>query len=273
MAKTKEPGKRLVPEVRAFIDAEFDKGKTAIQVYKEIERLRHDERQRRNRLGDVDPDDLIVSYRVIAERRRWWEDRQRVVQVTASDRGTLTLAQEKATVIVKPVGIPSQAQVSTPSLQVRDHQPPASYPWWLLEPDDARAVLTAIAAWESATGTQWGKVSRQAARTIAYLARVAPDLPPHAIGALADQIERWSHLPPTEKDRRWEVLGKFLGYRPWSSPEAAARYAQAAGTSDHFELTEDGLPVYVVSLSATAIGSSFASGSLTVGQNDQDADH
>jgi len=28
-------------------------------------------------------------------------------------------------------------------------------------------------------------------------------------------------------------LTKFLGHRPWSSPEAAARYAQAVGSSDY----------------------------------------
>ena len=273
MAKTKVPGKRLPPEVQAFIDAEFSKGKTATQVAREIERLRLDERQRRNRLGDIHPDDLIVSYRVIAERRRWWAEHQQAAQITVNDRGTLTLTEEKAFVTVKQVGISSQAQVGTPRIQVRDGQPPASYPWWLLEPDDARVVLTAIAAWESVTGAQWGNLSRQTARTIAYFARVAPDLPPHAIAALADQAERWAHLPKTEENRRWDALGRFLGYRPWSSPEAAARYAQAVGSSDRIELTEDGLPVYVVTVSATAVGTSVVSASLTVGRDDEGAGH
>jgi hypothetical protein len=273
MAKTKVPGKRLLPEVQAFIDAEFSKGKTATQVYKEIERLKDDERQRRNRLGDIHLDDLNVSYRVIADRRRWWAEHQQATQITASDRGTLTLTEEKAFVTVKQVGVSGQAQVGTPRGQVRDVQPPANYPWWFLEPDDARAVLTAIAAWESVTGTQWGNLSRQTAQTIMYFARVAPDLPPHAIAALADQAERWAHLPITEAWRRWDALGRFLGYRPWSSPEAAARYAQAVAGADHFVLTEDGLPIYVVTVSAKAVGTSVVSANLTVGHGDGDAGH
>ncbi|WP_038040169.1 hypothetical protein [Thermorudis peleae] len=243
MPKTKEPGKHLVPEVRAFIDAEFAKGKTAIQVHRELERLRLDERQRWNRLGDVPSDDLFVSYRRIAERWRWWKERHAAGPL-ASEPGT-----------------PVAGHGGTPAVQ-NEH-----FRWCQLPPDDARLVLTAIAAWETITGTSWGILSRQVAETIAYLARVAPDLPPQAVAALADQTARWEHLDPGEQERRWNALGRFLGYRPWASPDAAVRYQAAVGHDSHVTPTKDGLAVYAIILSATAIGSSDARASLSVGSH------
>ena len=244
MAKTKEPGRRLHPEVRAFIDHEFARGKSAVQVYRELERLRHDERQRLRRLGDIDADELAVSYRVIAERRAWWVERQR------ASAPRPPLAEER------PLAAAEQ-----------DGRPPARSPWWFSAPDDARVVLTAIAAWESATGVEW-RLDREVARAIVNFARIAPDLPPYAIVALTDMVERWAYLPGDEERRRWDVLARFLGYRPWSSPEAAARYARAVGSGDRIELTEDGWPVYIVGVSVAIAGTSIASVHLTVDRDD-----
>jgi hypothetical protein len=224
--KTKEPGKRLPPQVREWIDEQFGRGWTPPQVDRALEKLRRDNGKFRETFAGLDPGDVQCSLRVLYERRAWWKEKR-------------TSSQEAS----------AGVRWGTASTE----QPVA---WLSLDPDEARMVLAAVAAWESVTGMDWGTLTESVARHIAYLARAAPDLPPQAVAALASRVDAWTLLPQEEKNRRWEALGRFLGYRPWSSPEAEARYLQAVGSRDHFMLDSSGLPVYVVVARATLIGHS-----------------
>ena len=67
--KTKEPGKRLPPEVREWIDSEFGRGRTPPQVHSALERLQLDEDKFREKFPGLDPGDVQCSLRVLYERR------------------------------------------------------------------------------------------------------------------------------------------------------------------------------------------------------------
>jgi hypothetical protein len=224
--KTKEPGKRLLPRVREWIDEQFGRGWTPPQVHRALQALQWHEGEFRKTFPGLDPDDVQCSLRVLYERWAWWKEKRTSLQEASAGVRWGTASTE---------------------------QPVA---WLSLDPDEARMVLAAVAAWESATGMDWGTLTESVARHIAYLARAAPDLPPQAVAALASRVDAWTFLSQEEKNRRWEALGRFLGYRPWSSPEAEARYLQAVGSRDHFMLDSSGLPVYVVVARATLIGHS-----------------
>lgn len=207
MAKrAKEPGRRLLPEVRGEIDLLFARGWTPGQVYRRLKDLAQGtpsaQRLREQAgLGHLHPGDLQVTYRTIAERHRRWRE----------TRGNL---------------------------------PPGLSSWVEFPAEDAGLVLRALAAYEAVTG-EWRQPTREEAKRMVQLARLAPSLPPQACASLAFQMSVWEYLPEERRRQLEEALGRFLGHQPWTSPEAAERYAQSVSGRTHLKLNEAGMPVHV----------------------------
>ena len=233
MPEAKEPLAHRPPEVRALVDQLFESGWSPGQVEQLLRRLARDERERVARGLAHVPPDSLVVPYSSLSGRRRWLKRQ---------------------------GVPVE--------------PGEGWRWW--EEDDGRragAVLRALVAWEVTAGGEWGPVSPRLAELVGLLSEMAPGLPPATHLALAAIVERAERLGEPERTRRLAAVGRFLGCAPWESADAADRYARLTASSDRIVLDGSGLPTYVVTVSATAVATSVASASLTVGRDDEGAGH
>lgn len=185
MPEAKEPLARRLPEVRAYVDSLFELGWTPQQVSEHLQRLVFSSREREQRgLGHLPPDQLNIPYPTLAERYRWWKRQHPEMQ-----RGE------------------------------------AVWTWWEEpDPDTARAVLQAVAWWESETGIAWGPISHRLAAKVAFLSRLAPDFPRHALLTLADTVVRAEALPEPERTACLKAIGRFLGLQVWKDLDGLVRY-------------------------------------------------
>jgi len=208
--KTKRPGSRLHPAVRAFIVRMLEAGASSDRVHKELQQLAEDERLRRARLPDdpslpqIQPDDLNVS------------------------RDTIKLMKK--------------ALRAQPAESGRTGE----WRWWEADPTVARLVLAACAEYESVTGHPWYPLTLELVERFTRLVELAPGLGQAACLTLASWLLQWESLPDRIRRHRLDDLGLFLSYRPWSSSEAAERYRRvAARWRVRFELDDRGLPLVI----------------------------
>ena len=209
--KTKRPGSRLHPAVRAFIVRMLEAGASSDRVHKELQQLAEDERLRRARLPDdpslpqIQPDDLTVSVGTIKMMRK-------ALRAQPAESGRTS-----------------------------------EWCWWEeADPAVARLVLAACAEYESVTGHPWYPLTLELVERFTRLVELAPGLGQAACLTLASWWLQWESLPDRIRRHRLDDLGLFLSYRPWSSSEAAERYRRvAARWGVRFELDDRGLPLVI----------------------------
>lgn len=200
--EAKNPGKRLHPQVLAYIKAQARLGNRPRDIYAELQSL-----------SRFPPDRLWVEL-----RRRGLEN----VMVRALQQPSLGVIEQ----ICKKERRALPEGSATPWRWWEDHGP------YL---DRVLAVSAALSGPFTVDDASWVRRFYEA----------APDLPVPVAAGLLRYVRIWDRLRADERDRRLELMGKFLGAGPWRSDEARAEYERRMAGTDHLTL-QDGELIHIV---------------------------
>jgi hypothetical protein len=227
MAKSKNPGARVHPDVRAFILTLFDDGWPPSRVFEELQRLQALWRgDGRKSPGDdavlarfpvtIRSEDFNVSETVVYEMHR-----ARKKTVTASAHLT------------------AQATLRASGTVERRSPWHSRWRWWE-HPSLAKAIFPALAALERDWLPMRTALSQEEAEAMAMFLDLAPDLPPQFALSLAHWFVMWTRLPEEERLGRLWTVGEFLRFRPWQSTGALLQYHTFAKLSglDYIDVNE-----------------------------------